>query len=159
MPLCIRPAVSGDRTAIVSILRDTPEFAPVDFEVACELLDAYFSAPEGAGYPTFVAERDGAVIGYVCFGPTPLTDGVWDVYWIAVDRTCRGEGVGRALLDFVETEVRRLNGRMVLIETSSTGPYRPARQLYLKMGYRIAATVSDFYKKGDAKIIFQKNLE
>lgn len=159
MSLYVRPAVSSDRAVITNILKNTPEFAPVDFKVACELLDAYIEDPKGSGYPTFVAECGGSIAGYICFGPTPLTEGVWDIYWIAVGRSMRGMGIGRALIEFVETEVRKLGGRMLLIETSSSGPYQPARQLYLRMGYRIAATVSDFYKDGDDKVVFQKKLK
>ncbi|MEW6141610.1 MAG: GNAT family N-acetyltransferase [Chloroflexota bacterium] len=150
--------MSSDRAAVIDILTDTPEFAPVDSKVACELLDAYYEEPKGSSYLTFVAEHDGSIAGYVCFGPTPLTEGVWDVYWIAVSRKVRGTGIGRALMEVTEIEVRKSGGRMILIETSSTEPYQSARQLYLKMGYRIEAMVSDFYKEGDAKVIFQKKL-
>jgi len=159
MSVIIRPAVPADRPLITAILADTAEFAPVDFEVACELLGAYFEDPKKSGYPTFVAEWDGSIAGYICFGPTPLAEGVWDVYWVAVSRKMRGRGIGRALIVFAEDEVRRTGGRMVLIETSSTKPYAPARQLYLQMGYHVAAVVSDFYKEGDAKVIFQKKLK
>jgi len=159
MSLCVRPAVSSDRAAVIDILTDTPEFAPVDFDVACELLNAYLKDPKGSGYPTFVAECDGSIAGYVCFGQTPLTEDVWDIYWVAVGRGVRGKGIGRALIESTETEVRKLGGRMLLIETSSTESYQPARQLYLRMGYRLAATVSDFYKEGDNKVIFQKKLK
>ncbi|MCX8126382.1 MAG: GNAT family N-acetyltransferase [Dehalococcoidia bacterium] len=157
--MSIRPAAAADRAAVIDILRDTPEFAQVDFEVACELLDAYLHDVKRSGYWINVAEWDGTLAGYACFGPTPLTDGVWDVYWVAVKRDLRKRGIGRALIDFVEGEVRRMGGRMLLIETSSTEPYQAARQMYLKMGYTIVAEIGDFYKKGDAKIVFQKKLQ
>lgn len=156
MALSIRPATARDRSSILSILRGTTEFAPIDVKVAGELLDAFLEDPVGSGYDTFVAELDGAVAGYACFGATPLTQGVFDLYWIAVSRSVRNHGIGRALVGFVESEVRKRAGRMLLIETSSTPPYDAARGLYNRLGYEAVARVRDFYLPGDDKVIFQK---
>jgi ribosomal protein S18 acetylase RimI-like enzyme len=158
MVLNIRLATTADRSAILAILRDTTEFAPIDVKVAGELLDASLQDPRGSGYDTYVAELDNMVAGYVCFGRTPLTEGVFDLYWIAVSPSVRNHGIGRALLAFVEKDVSRLGGRMLLIETSSTPPYDAARTLYIRMGFQAVARVKDFYLPGDDKVIFQKFL-
>jgi len=154
----IRPANGADKPAIIDMLRDTPEFAPVDVQVAGELLDCYLEGGAESGYDVWVSEVDGAVSGYVCFGSTPLTQGTWDLYWIAVGRRFRNRGIGSALVGFTEGRVKKAGGRMVLIETSSTPPYRAARHLYRRLGYRMAARVRDFYLPGDDKLIFQKVL-
>jgi len=39
--------------------------------------------------------------GYACYGPTPLTQGVYDLYWIVVDPQLSGKGFGRYLLEYV----------------------------------------------------------
>ena len=39
-----------------------------------------------------VAEQEGEVTGYVLFGPTPLTEGNFDIYWIATDPRLHGQG-------------------------------------------------------------------
>jgi ribosomal protein S18 acetylase RimI-like enzyme len=158
MPPLIRPASAVDRKEIVALLAQTTEFAPVDFTVACELLDAYLEDVSGSGYPTLVIEDSGEIAGYVCYGPTPLTEGVWDIYWIAVAPRSRGKGYGRKLIVTVEQKISQAGGRMVLIETSSTEPYEPARKLYLALGYTLEAVVRDFYKTGDDKLIYRKTL-
>jgi ribosomal protein S18 acetylase RimI-like enzyme len=158
MPPLIRPASAVDRKEIVALLALTAEFAPVDFTVACELLDAYLEDVSGSGYPTLVIEDGGEIAGYVCYGPTPLTEGVWDIYWIAVAPRSRGKGYGRKLIVTVEQKISQAGGRMVLIETSSTEPYEPARKLYLALGYTLEAVVRDFYKTGDDKLIYRKTL-
>jgi GNAT superfamily N-acetyltransferase len=56
-----------------------------------------------------------------------MAEGVWDLYWIAVDPKHQGQGLGQVLLRFVENEVRRQSGRMLLIETSSKRSYAPIR--------------------------------
>ena len=42
------------------------------------------------------------LVGYACWGPTPGTQGTYDLYWIVVDPTWQGKGVGTQLLDAVE---------------------------------------------------------
>ena len=115
--------------------------------------------PEGPDYATAVVEDDdGLVQGYVTFGPTPLTDGVYDLYWIAVDRKQQGRGFGQILLRFVENEVRRRKGRMLLIETSSKGSYASTLRFYQRAGYDEISRIKDFYRIEDDKLVFCKRL-
>jgi len=128
--------------------------------VACvqELWDAYLRQGEASGYVFLVYKNGDPLLGYACFGPHPLTEGIFDLYWIAVDPQARGQGIAHALLSRVEDEVRARGGRMVLVETSGTLPYAPARRLYESCGYRYEAVVHDFYAPGDDLIIFSKPL-
>lgn len=98
------------------------------------------------------------MLGYACFGPHPLTQGTFDLYWIAVDPTVRGRGIGRALLSQVEAEIQARAGRLLLIETSGTPAYTAARRLYETCGYPCEAIVHDFYAPGDDLLIFSKHL-
>jgi len=97
-------------------------------------------------------------LGYACFGPHPLTQGTYDLYWIAVDPVAQGHGIGHALLARVEAEVQARGGRLLLIETSSTPAYASARRLYETSGYRCEAIIHDFYAPGDDLLIFSKDL-
>jgi len=96
--------------------------------------------------------------GYACFGPHSLTQGTYDLYWIVVDPTAQGHGIGHALLARVEAEVQARGGRLLLVETSGTPAYAPARRLYETSGYRCEAVVHDFYAPGDDLLIFSKDL-
>lgn len=129
-------------------------------EVACvqELWDAYLRQGEASGYVFLVLKNGDRLLGYACFGPHPLTEGTFDLYWIAVDLQMRGQGIGHALLARVEDEVRARGGRMLVVETSGTPAYAPARRLYESCGYRYEAVVHDFYAPGDDLIIFGKPL-
>ena len=44
-----------------------------------------------------VCREGDAVLGYYCIGPTPATEGTFDLYWIAVEPSLHGRGVGSAL--------------------------------------------------------------
>ncbi len=140
------------------ILRDTPEFKPAEVGVAEEVIDSYLRDPDGSGYHVFVAEADSAVIGYISYGPTPLTEGTWDIYWMAVSAEKRGRGIGEALLAHAEDKIKGAKGRLIVIETSSQEGYERTRHFYSSHGYQVIACIPDFYAPGDDKIILQKRL-
>jgi ribosomal protein S18 acetylase RimI-like enzyme len=143
----------------MKILRNTPEFKLAEVAVAEEVIDSYLADPAGSGYHVFVAEADLAVVGYICYGLTPLTEGTWDIYWIAVAPEKQGEGVGGALLAYAEDRIKEAGGRLIFIETSSQPGYEKTRRFYLSHGYEVISRISDFYAPGDDKIILQKRLK
>ncbi len=102
--------------------------------------------------------EDDVVLGYVCFGPHSLTEGTFDIYWIAVSPRAHHRGIGRELLHQAEEEIAFKGGRKVLIETSSSPLFSPARTLYEHCGYQVEAVVHDFYQDGDDLLIFSKRL-
>jgi D-alanine-D-alanine ligase len=120
------------------------------------LWDAYLRQGEASGYVFLVYRNGDRLLGYACFGPHPLTEGTFDLYWIAVDPQMRGQGIGHALLARVENEVHARGGRILIVETSGTPVYAPARRLYESCGYRYEAVVHDFYAPGDDLIVFGK---
>jgi ribosomal protein S18 acetylase RimI-like enzyme len=148
----LRPLSRADRGPIERILRECRAFREDEIAVALELVDA----PAEEGYRFLVAEVDGEVAGYACFGATPMTRGVWDLYWIAVDPARQGEGIGRALLVAAEDAIRAEGGRMLLVETGGKASYEKTRAMYLACGYREVARVPDFYEEGDDKVILVK---
>ncbi len=99
---------------------------------------------------------EGIVVGYACWGPTPATDRTWDLYWIAVDPTLQGAGIGTILLEEVERRLVGQQARMLVVETSSRSDYALTRAFYARRGYAVAASVRDFYAPGDDRIIFVK---
>lgn len=153
----IRPATSADRGRIQQILVSTARFSRQEIGWAMELVDLVLAGkPE---YEAHVVEQpDGVVQGYVLFGATPKAEGVWDLYWIAVDPRQQGQGLGQVLLRFVENEVRRQSGRMLLIETSSKRSYTPTVRFYQRAGYHEISRIKDFYRIEDDKVVFSKNL-
>ncbi|HLJ73721.1 MAG TPA: GNAT family N-acetyltransferase [Thermoanaerobaculia bacterium] len=128
-----------------------------------ELVDITLDHPERGEYLTYVLEEPDSgprktVQGYLTYGPTPLADGVFDLYWIAVDPKQQGQGFGQVLLRFVENEVRRHRGRMLLIETSSKESYAPTVRFYQRSGYDEISRIKDFYRIEDDKVVFCKKL-
>ncbi len=149
---------AADKPAVMRILRNTPEFKPFEVEIAEELIDAYLEDPVGSGYPTLVGQVDSEIEGYICYGPTPLTDGTWDVYWIAVTHREQGRGVGTHLLNAAEADIKSLHGRLILIETSSKDNYERAQRFYAARGYDLISRIADFYEPGDDKLTYLKRV-
>ncbi len=154
----IRPMTSKDKPAIMQILQVTPEFTLGEVAVAEEVLDSYLNDTSGSGYHVLVAEVNSSVVGYICYGPTPLTKGTWDLYWAAVAPQKQGHGIGRALFALAERKIKEAQGRLALIETSTKPEYERTRRFHYSQGYQLACRIADFYAPGDDKLIFQKRL-
>ncbi|MDD5037854.1 MAG: GNAT family N-acetyltransferase [Dehalococcoidales bacterium] len=158
MAISVRPLVDRDKSDVMRILRATSEFKPSEVAIAEELIDSYLCDSVQSGYHILVAEVDRSVIGYICYGPTPLTEGTWDVYWIAVATDRQSQGTGGALMTFAEAKIAEAQGRLVIVETSSVSGYEKTRHFYHRQGYEVICRIPDFYTPGDDKIILQKRL-
>ena len=158
MTVRIRPMLKRDKPALMALLHSLPQFKPAEVTVAEEVLDSYLANPAGSGYNTLVAEDGLAINGYICYGPTPLTEGTWDVYWMAVSAEKQGKGVGGALLAYAEDRIKEAKGRLIVIETSSQPGYQKTRRFYSNHGYEAIARLPDFYAPGDDKVILQKRV-
>jgi predicted N-acetyltransferase YhbS len=156
--LKIRPMQPRDKSAVTTILHATPEFLHHEVVIAEELIDAYLSKGKESGYFIEVAEDDGKVTGYVCWGDTPLTEGTWDIFWIAVDRTLQGKGIGAALMQVAEKAIYKSGGRLSVVETSGKPDYNKTRWFHASQGYKEEGRIKDFYTVGDDKVIMVKRL-
>ncbi len=153
----LRPMAKDDRESVLELIRATGFFTEAEVQVAAELIDIYLNNPDQRDYHIVVVEDErGKVAGYMTYGPTPLTEGTWDLYWIAVSPEAQGKGYGRQLIIWLEDRVRESGGRLILIETSSQPKYLPTRKFYEKLGYAEIARIPDFYRPGDDRVIFGK---
>ena len=159
--LVLAPLHAGLRGRVAEILAATGSFRGDEIDVALELFDESIThrSPDyefvGVYAQGGTAEE---LIGYACYGPTPGTDGTYDLYWIAIHPEYQGAGGGSRLLDEVE---RRLNGRearLLVVETSSRTDYASTRRFYERREYREFARLSDFYAPGDDRVIYAKRL-
>lgn len=157
--LMITTANTQDGPHIHAVNANTSVFSQE--EVACvdELWQEYQAlGPERSGYYFIVEKEDEQVLGYACYGPRALTDRTFDLYWIAVGPNARRGGVGRGLLAATEEAVRKMGGRLLIVETSGLPKFEATRAFYLATGYALEATLKDFYKDGDDLVVFTKRL-
>lgn len=155
----LRALRDDDMDTLVDMLSRTRAFRPDEVEVGREVLEeAQRDGAEGH-YKVRVAEHGGHPVGWTAYGLVPLSDGAWDLYWIAVDPGVQGLGVGRALIADCEADVRARGGRWVLAETSGTDAYDATCAFYRRCGYAVVSYVADFYRVGDARVTFGKRVD
>lgn len=157
----IRTLIQDDREKIKKILIDTNNFSDDEVSIALELLDVYLNNPGQKDYEIFVEVNDEdtkELNGYVCIGPRPLTEGTYDLYWIAVNPKIQSRGVGSKLVLYIEEHIKSKGGYLVLIETSGKPSYEKERKFYEKNSYKKAVELEHFYKKNDSLVIYSKYL-
>ena len=155
----IRKLKPKDRASLKALLWAQEHFKPEEIRVALELIDIVLDNPDQEDYIVRCAEgTEGEILGYICYGRAPLTDAVYDLYWIVVHPASWNQGMGSSLLRQAEGDMVRRGARLVLIETSSTPPYEGPRAFYRKHGYQEQARILDYYSRGDHKLILGKTL-
>ncbi len=153
----IRPLHVSDVQPLRRLLIETAVFTPEEIAIALELMHTVLEKPEQKDYVIRVYD-DGEVLGYYCVGPTPATEGTFDLYWIATKPSVHGKGIGRALNTHAEQLIRSLGGRLIIVETSSTQRYDKTRAFYVKAGYEELARIRDYYRPGDSLVVYGKYL-
>jgi D-alanine-D-alanine ligase len=153
----LRHLSAADRGRIEEITRAVGVFREEETAVALEVFDEAIRNGLGNTYQMLGADIEGRLAGWICWGPTPCTLGTYDLYWMAVDPTRHGTGIGTALLSEME---RRLDGvaRLLVIETAGRPDYLPTHRFYESRGFRAVATVPDFYAPGDDQVVYVKKV-
>jgi GNAT superfamily N-acetyltransferase len=155
----IRKLKKKDKAALMEILQNTPEFTAEEVVIAEEVIDGSLDNPDKSGYFSLAAENeDGVFIGFISYGPIPMTQYAWDIYWLAVKREFQAHGTGATLLRAAEEKIAQSGGRMVFIETSGKAQYDKTRRFYINNDYKEVCNITDFYAPGDDKVIYQKIL-
>jgi ribosomal protein S18 acetylase RimI-like enzyme len=159
MEIILRELSVKDKSGLEDMLSRVREFNAEDQALAMELVQIALEQPDQKDYYFFIAaDTTNQIVGFVCYGPTPLTQGTYDLYWIAVEPSLAGNGVGGSLLKTVEDTVCAAHGRLMVIETSSDPIYERTRGFYLKNGYILAETIKDFYRDGEDRVTYIKRL-
>lgn len=158
----LRELTLADVGRVLELTRATGVFRAEEIgiaeEVVLEAAREDSAARTDRPYYALGAEVDNRIVGWICWGATPCTEGTWDLYWLAVDPALHGHGVGSALVEAMEQDLRG-KARLIVIDTSGRTDYAPTRAFYAARGYHAVARVPDFYAHGDDQVIFSKLLK
>jgi GNAT superfamily N-acetyltransferase len=158
MPLVI-PSLPTDRAAILAAARSVGVFNDEEVATVDELFDGYLRSPEQSGYHFLSCKEGDEVLGFACWGPTSLSKGAVDLYWICSAQWAQGKGVAATLFQAVEENARAIGRWLIVIWTSSQPDYAPARKFYQRMGCELTAQLRDFYDRGEDLCVFTRRLD
>jgi len=155
MKTLVRPITPEDREELVRIIKLQNNFLQCEIDIAIEVIDATFNPAED--YQALAAfDTTRHMLGFISFGPIPLTVNRFDIYWIAVDPENGRHGIGTVLILEMEKLLKKGGSGHIYVETSSTAGYAPARLFYEKHEYQLVSNLKDFYRAGDDRMIYRK---
>jgi ribosomal protein S18 acetylase RimI-like enzyme len=135
-------AAADDAVALRALFREY--FAWLGPEGWFSDVEAELAALPG-GYDALLVARDGEeVVG--CVALRPLEDGVCEMKRLYVRPAGRGSGAGRALVEAIVEEARRLGFRTMRLDTLPT--MAAAQALYRSLGFREIERYNDNPVKG-----------
>jgi acetoin utilization deacetylase AcuC-like enzyme/ribosomal protein S18 acetylase RimI-like enzyme len=150
---------ADDPERIRRLVSATGFFNREEIQVAEELVLERLARGASSGYYFVLAEYQGRLAGYTCYGPIAGSANSFDLFWIAVHPEFQRRGMGRRLIQESERLIFAAGGRRVYIETSQRSDYASTRIFYENCGYRLEAALKDFYAPGDDKAIYCKVLK
>ena len=147
-----------DVEKIRDLVASTHTFRPIEVDIACELVQTHIDGNFSDYSFIFARNEKNNIMGYTCYGEIPLTEKRFDLYWIVVSPVHQGKKIGLTLLQATEKAILDIthSATQMYAETSGTSDYFTAQQFYLKQGFSEIARLTDFYRKGDDKIIYRK---
>lgn len=111
-----------------------------------------------------IAEEDGEVVGYImCRIETSLSSFVFrglvkkgHIVSVAVLPSCRGKGIGAALVSKAMENMRLYNAKQCFLEVRLTNT--PAINLYRGLGFQVSRTIKGYYADGADAYVMARNL-
>lgn len=150
---------TADAVAIEKLVLETGFFTTEEVAIARELVDERLAKGAASGYEFLLADLNGSLVGYSCYGHIAGTDHSYDLYWIAVSPQQQRSGIGRKILAETEAVIARSTNARIYIETSGKPQYQPTQAFYEKNGYVLEARLVDFYRVDDDKLIYVKAIK
>lgn len=154
----IREAKVGDSPALMKVASESGLFPPEHLEDLRTMLRGHFEAGEKAEGFWLLHEEQGECLGLAYSEPELMSTGTWNMRLVAVLPERQGRGLGRALVRATEKEVRKREGRLLLVDTSGLADFQYVRDFYENCGFEREALIKDFFEDGDDKVTFVKRV-
>jgi len=149
----IRPVKPDDTSYLKAVIEANDLFPP---QMLDEMISGYFNDDNSKDFWLTYAEEKAVAIAFCA--PEKMTEGTWNVYLIAVHPDYQGQGIGMAMMHYIEQTLALRGERLLLVETSGLESFAGTRAFYRKCGYEQEAKIREFYQAGEDKIVFRKLL-
>ena len=148
-----------DRKIIEEILRSTDFFYEYEIKTALEIADETLTdGMEKSGYFWLKVIDDDRILAFANYGRDEFSIHSWELYWIAVHQNSRNKKLGSILLEAIEDDIRKSGGKILWVDTSGRPLYASTEGFYIRNGYKLQASLKDFYGPDDPKQIYAKVL-
>jgi GNAT superfamily N-acetyltransferase len=150
----IRPTIERDFLGLIAIATASGLFELGQTEILSGLLrspnenDIWFTDDDGDD-----------PVGVAYLAPEKMTNGTWNLYWIAVHPAYQRNGRGKSILEYVVNWLEERGERILLVETAGIDEFEYVRKFYANNGFEEAARIRDFYDKDVDKVVFLRNLK
>lgn len=151
----VSESLASDLDEVRTLVEEIGNFTSEERTNLMDSIDYYTRNPEYGEFKTLIYRADLRLCGLLSYG-RGLGEGTFEIYWIAVAQDMQGKSIGANLLLHAEAEIALMNGRIIFIETESGDRYERARRLYMKNGYRLAASIPDYFAEGNDKQVYSK---
>jgi ribosomal protein S18 acetylase RimI-like enzyme len=137
---------------------ETGVFKDIELEIMKETLEEWENRSDS---PSTLIElsASGRISGFAYYSPVHGTEFTFDVKWLVVDKQSRKQGIGRQLLERIETEILKIKRNAILTAETSTRKETVAGDgFYSSIGFSLIGHIPDFYGAGDDFLMYAKHL-
>jgi len=150
----IRPVVQQDLEALKEVIISTDLFPVEELD---EMISDYLENPTSDQiWMAFILNK--VPVAFAFCSPEKFTDGTYNLLAIAVLPKHQGLGIGQQLVKQVEELLAAKQKRVLIVETSSGENFVSTRKFYQKLGYTKEASIREFWKAGEDKVVYWKKL-
>lgn len=147
----IRPAKMGELGTIVSLLRLNPgTFSKTEVASAIKNIRGIIGRRN-----FFIARASDRIVGCAGFEKQNDTRRVYSLNWLAIHPDFKRQGIATGLYNFIEERVKRLGGRLILL---NAGSGETNRHFYRKMGFKKSGRIPKYYNETKDLIFYFKLL-
>lgn len=148
----IKQAIAADIPKLNAIVAQCGLFEPDEIRFMDQMIADHFDQDEPAG-KWLLSQHTAAYLAL-----EEMSDGAWNVLFIATLPEARGQGHGARMMAEIEEQLRASGARLLIVETSGTERFARTRGFYQGLAYRHCGQIEGYFGPEDDKVIFAKTL-
>lgn len=155
----VREVKARDRGNIYEMMQQDDRFKPGELEAILHRIDSYLFDADQRLFKAIIAENQKKELrGYAVYGPDPQAINTYQIFNLIHSPFIENGEILLNLLQFIENDILKNKGRIIVGEISSSFQYRNQFETYLKHKFNLSSVINNFYSEGEDKLILSKNI-
>ena len=155
----IRDIQARDRGKIYELMQQDDKFKSAELEAMLYRIDLNLFDAEQRLFKVIIAENENKeLIGFAIYGPDPRAFDTFQIHNLDHSPKLKDSGVLNNLLQYIESQLLKNKGRIIVVEISSHIRYKNQYETYLKNNFNLSSRINNFYSHGEDKLILSKFL-